>query len=245
VTDSGSGKARKFQITDLARRIIQDSVPGSEKRKEALKTAALSPTIHKKLWEKFGTATGLSEAVLKSYLTIDRAEAGEAPYSESGAIEVIQTYKATLAYAALSDSDSVMTAGGDKTIVKESDLSQHVGTKVAVDDYVQWTIAGVDQFKTPRRVVWVADDGSHARVHGETVGMPMSELTVAEAPKVIPANTVVANSAYAANNAESKSNVSVLMRGKRLEITADVDEAGLTNLQEMLSKYAEILKMMK
>ncbi len=36
----------------------------------------------------------------------------------------------------------------------------------------------------------------------------------------------------------------VLMRGNRLEITADVDADGLEKLQAMLEKYAEILKMM-
>ena len=35
------------------------------------------------------------------------------------------------------------------------------------------------------------------------------------------------------------------MRGKRLEISADVDAAGLATLQEMLTKYAEILKLVK
>ena len=75
VADSGTGKARKFQITDVARRIIQDTDPTSQKRKEALKVAALSPMIYNELWNKFSTAAGLSDAVLKVYLTIDRKEA--------------------------------------------------------------------------------------------------------------------------------------------------------------------------
>jgi hypothetical protein len=56
---------------------------------------------------------------------------------------------------------------------------------------------------------------------------------------------VITNSAHRADNEASKSDVSVLQVGKRLQITADVDAEGLTNLQEMLSKYAEILKMLR
>ncbi len=123
VTDSGGGKARKFQITDMARRIIQDGDQNSKKRKEALKTAALSPTIHKELWEKFGSAAGLSDSVLKVYLTLDRKEAGESPYSETAASEVIQAYKSTLEYAGIFDSDSVSTSDVDKGSLKVDALS--------------------------------------------------------------------------------------------------------------------------
>ena len=72
----------------------------------------------------------------------------------------------------------------------------------------------------------------------------MNELTVVEEPKLLPKEPVVANSAYRADNVECKSDYLVLMRGNRLEITADVDAAGLEKLQAMLTKYAEILKMM-
>lgn len=59
------------------------------------------------------------------------------------------------------------------------------------------------------------------------VTFKMSELTVVDAPKATPLAPVTANSAYRADNADSKSGYLVLMRGDRLEITADVDAAGL------------------
>lgn len=111
-------------------------------------------------------------------------------------------------------------------------------------DYVQWTSSGVDQFKQPRRVVWVSDDGGFARVHGEQMGIPMNELSVMEPPSTV-VETMTANSAHSANNSRSRSDFSVLQRGKRLEISADVDSDGLANLQEVLTKYEEILKLMK
>lgn len=37
----------------------------------------------------------------------------------------------------------------------------------------------------------------------------------------------------------------LLLSGKRLQITADVDAAGLATLKDVLAKYEEILKMLK
>jgi hypothetical protein len=38
--------------------------------------------------------------------------------------------------------------------------------------------------------------------------------------------------------------IDVLLRGNRLQITADVDAAGLQTLKEMIGKYEEILKLL-
>jgi hypothetical protein len=37
--------------------------------------------------------------------------------------------------------------------------------------------------------------------------------------------------------------ISVLLAAKRLQVTADVDEAGLEKREKMLAKYKEILKL--
>jgi hypothetical protein len=39
--------------------------------------------------------------------------------------------------------------------------------------------------------------------------------------------------------------MSMLLSGKRLQISADVDAAGLAKLKEILTKYEEILKMLQ
>lgn len=39
--------------------------------------------------------------------------------------------------------------------------------------------------------------------------------------------------------------MSVLLSGKRLQISADVDAEGLSKLKEILTKYEEILKMLQ
>ncbi|MYF09194.1 MAG: hypothetical protein F4233_15150, partial [Rhodospirillaceae bacterium] len=103
LTDSGTGKARKFKVTDIGRRVILDSDPNSTKRKEALNTVALKPMIHKELWDKFGAASNVSDSLFRTHLTVDRVEANEAPYSENSANEVIETYRKTLDYSGLAN----------------------------------------------------------------------------------------------------------------------------------------------
>ena len=105
LVDDGRGNSRKFRITDTGRRLAQDSDPRSEKRRAALKEAALSPMIYAELWNKFGTGKDVSDAVLKTYLTIDRAERGEAPYSKGAAEEVVTFYRSTLTFAGLTETE--------------------------------------------------------------------------------------------------------------------------------------------
>ncbi|MDX8541353.1 hypothetical protein RFM23_27400 [Mesorhizobium abyssinicae] len=102
--DEGSGPKRKFTLTDDAIRIIKDADPQSEKRRDAVKRAALTPTIHAELYDRFGTDPAISEVLLRNYLTLDRGDEGKATFSESAANDVIRIYKDTMAYAGMTDS---------------------------------------------------------------------------------------------------------------------------------------------
>jgi len=99
LNDEGSGDNRRFQLTNDGLRIVQDADPTSEKRRGALVRAALSPKIHKELWEKYGASAG--DVVLKNYLTLDRREAGESPFTGTAADDLIAEYKETITYAEL------------------------------------------------------------------------------------------------------------------------------------------------
>ena len=52
--------------------------------------------------------------VVRNLLTLDRREAGKAAYSDEAAKDIIQTYKANIAYAGLDLSDSIPPADEDK-----------------------------------------------------------------------------------------------------------------------------------
>jgi len=95
IVDDGKGAARRASLTDLAVEILQN--PDPRARDEALQRAALSPSIHRELWEKYGNAPP-SDANLKWILTRERG------FTETGAAEFIPVYKDTVAYAKLDSS---------------------------------------------------------------------------------------------------------------------------------------------
>ncbi|HEX03674.1 MAG TPA: hypothetical protein ENH10_00760 [Bacteroidetes bacterium] len=242
IADSGTGKSRKFQVTDIAKRIILDENPDSDRRKDALKTAALAPMIHRELWDKFGTTHDLSDSVIKTYLTIDREESGEAPYSASAADEVLNTYRATLAYAGITDSDSVSPSKEDKNSEASDAGNDNDQTNIEIGNYVQWTSNGQYQFKHPKKVVWISEDGAHLRVHGSMTGIATEEVTVVDPPAVPPASIKTGGEGQAV---EDGNDINVLVTSNgRLQITADVDEKGLKRLKEMLEKYEGILDLL-
>lgn len=103
VLDEGTGQKRRFRLTDDAMRIIKDPDSNSEKRNAALSRCALSPIIYKELWEKFGVAgaSGKTDMLIKTHLTLDRAEEGHATYSDGAADDIISGYQKTATFAGL------------------------------------------------------------------------------------------------------------------------------------------------
>lgn len=103
LSDEGSGPKRRFKLTDGAVRVVRDPDPHSEKRRTILATAALNPKVHAELWSRYGAAgaSGSMDIVIKSYLTLDRADDGGAPFSDNAADDLISEYKQTIAYAGL------------------------------------------------------------------------------------------------------------------------------------------------
>lgn len=240
--DSGTGKTRKFQITDAAKRIILDTDPNSVKRKEAVWRAAIIPMIHTELWGKYLSAEGLSDTVIKTHLTIDREETGEAPYSPSAAEEVIATYRSTLAFAGLTGSAKVSLQQEDTANDDTIDLSEVAPAKAKVGDYVSWISAGVTQFER-RQVEWVSEDNSHLRVFGSPTGIPMNQIELTSPPMESPAQNPKAPISSVANPDQSKKlNATAYVENGRLKLTADVGLHEIEALREMLEGYKTILK---
>jgi hypothetical protein len=119
MSDEGSGDKRRFKLTEAGIRLARDQEPNSEKRRAAIRVAALAPKIHSELWEKYGAAgaSGAMDVAVKSYLTLDRADDGAAPYSDEAALELINQYRATMAFAGLLESADVSSedAGNEDT----------------------------------------------------------------------------------------------------------------------------------
>ena len=241
LVDEGTGPKRRFKLTSPAIRIVRDPDPDSEKRCEALRVAALAPKIHKELWEKYGLGglSGSMDMTLKSYLTVDRSDDGEAPYSDGVADEVIGEYKATFAFAGLAESGTVSTE--NKLEQDSGNLNKPPPPETAkIGDFIQWTANGQDQFHIPRQVTWVSDDGAHIRVHGSMTGIPTTETSIVDPPMTPPSPSF---GETLGAGGQVKNDINVLVSGMRLQITADVDLEGSKKLRQMLEKYEEILEL--
>jgi hypothetical protein len=90
--------------------------------------------------------------------------------------------------------------------------------------------------------------GRHAWVHGSATGISMGQLTVADPPAPTPAGALRPASEKTAAEGQGETSapdISVLLVGNSLQITANVDAAGLVKLKDVLNKYEEILKLLQ
>ncbi|MGR6432201.1 hypothetical protein ACU5AY_14935 [Rhizobium sp. PAMB 3174] len=120
--DEGSGAKRKFTLTDTAIRIIKDADPDSQKRRDAIARAAMTPAIHVELRERYGADPGISDVVLRNYLTLDRGDEGKATFSDQAAEDVIRIFKDTMSYAGIVDPDTEANEEQEKDGIAEDPL---------------------------------------------------------------------------------------------------------------------------
>ena len=232
--DSGTGDARKVKISDLGWRILEDERPGV--REASLAEAALKPKLIAELADHWKDGR-VDDTICISELKFERG------FNDDSAKRFLAVFDDTIQYAKRKNSDTK----------PDTEVKQHVETAdkgekklkasqaVKIGDFVQWTSNGQDQFSIPRRVEWLSEDGSHLRVFGSMTGIPVNEVTIAEPPKVPPLHPKQgASSAYGGKDGE----LNVLLSGGRLQITADVDLAGLQRLKEILTRYEGILELL-
>ncbi len=104
MTDSGSGENRKARLTDLAVKILLDNRPDSAERIALIKEAALAPSIHKELWDKYQGSLP-SDLNLCYYL---RSEKG---FQDNAADELVKEFRKTLDYAKIGESANISLEG--------------------------------------------------------------------------------------------------------------------------------------
>lgn len=104
IDEEGSGQARRIRVSELANRILLDTREDKTERERLIKKAALSPSIYKNLWQKYGYEAP-SNATLRHYLIFDRK------FSDNASDQVIKTYNKTINFAQLSAADEVVPAG--------------------------------------------------------------------------------------------------------------------------------------
>ena len=98
--DEGKGDERRVYLTSLAMKILLDDRPSSAERLAAVREAALMPSIHLELWKKYQGALP-SDSTLRYYLRHDRN------FQDGAVNSLVKEFRATLAYAQLSQSASI------------------------------------------------------------------------------------------------------------------------------------------
>ena len=242
--DEGSGESRKVKLTPLALKIVMDKRPDSAERARAIREAATSPKIFAELYEQYGMADGIDDALLVHTLTAERVQAGKAPFSEELAGDVIRVYRDTISFAGLADSDNASEEG--EAPPAPLDTPPAARAELKVGDFVQWVSGGVVQFPEPRRVRAISDDGEWAFVEGSTTGIAMPELEVVEAPRPSRAPPTLAlpqddPTVYDRADPREKDRMKVVWEGSLIHISATVDKAGLARLRTKLDAMETLL----
>jgi hypothetical protein len=252
VDDVSGSDVRKIKLTDSALRIIRDPREISPDRDGLIREAALKPLLHREIIDKYSGMPPSDEA-LKAFLLIDRGLKDEA------VPEFIREFAATMSFAKVAESATIQDKAPDVLIAATSATgtskpnfpwegqSKEPVPDIKIGDYVQWTCNGADQFKPPRKVTKIA--GDFVWVHGSNTGVPLEQITIVDAPA--PRTVMEAGKSIFAEPGPKDAGppddavqIDVLLTGKRLQITADVDAAGLAKLKDILAKYEEILKML-
>jgi hypothetical protein len=243
--DEGSGESRKLKLTPLALKIVMDKRPDSVERAAALKDAALSPKIFAELFERYGTATGIDDALLVHALTAERVQQGKAPYSDESAADVLRVYRDSLGYAGLANSDKETDVGPAPAEPPSEAAPTRIPAKKG--DFAQWVSDGVVQFDEPRRVRAVSDDGDWAFVEGSQTGIAMSELEIVQAPRPSRAPPTLPlpqdePTVYDRADPKDKDRMKVVWEGSLIHISATVDKAGLGRLRKKLDAMETLLE---
>lgn len=167
VEDSGSGDARKFKISELGFKALEDERPGA--REAALATAALTPKIigeYAEHWKEGRPA----DAICISELRIERG------FTEDGAKAFLRVFDDALAYAKVGDSDKKSDTGSKSGgVVEAPSQPPAVGDLVRVDAGGQTILekVRVRAVQSLGGQVWVFVEGTEA-------GQKMEQVTIVE-----------------------------------------------------------------
>lgn len=231
---TGEGDARKIKVSDIARRIILDQRDDDTEKRTLLRQVALTPAIHRALYERYPSG-------LASDGTVEHGLIFEDGYNPSAAKELLGQFKDTATYAWLFEPDNVL----DKAAQSSGDNGVKEGRPtVKVGDRVQWVSQGVDQFASGGVVLGFSDDGDWLFTDQGSSGVPTSEVTVMESavqtrtPPPMPAHLANAVRKPEEERAGTRKAVFPLDEGDvALIFPEGITAAGLTELGQYLDIF--------
>jgi hypothetical protein len=111
LVDEGSGPSRKAHLSETAIAILLDEREDSPARLQLIQQAALLPSIHQELWQKYGDSLP-SDETLRFELRHDKN------FTEAGVAEFIPQYKRTLTFARLGERGKLSRDEKDKGLTR-------------------------------------------------------------------------------------------------------------------------------
>jgi len=169
----GRGKDRKVKLTDLALRITLDKRPDSNERSDAIKQAAVQPSIFRELHEKYAPFFP-DDVVIETYLKIDKQ------FSEEAARTAIRHFRTSMEFAGLDkpsvepkDSQSDMDGTDESADAETGNLPE-----IGIGDIVQATVNGSDQFADGAKVIGISDDGKWVFLDQSDSGVSIDQVSV-------------------------------------------------------------------
>jgi hypothetical protein len=159
-----AAKSGGERISDLAMNLLH-STTDSPEYSAAIQEAALKPELYREIYRSHPKG---SDDAIRSFLKISKA------FSESGAAQFLEAYRATLKLANLDGGAYTASVNGNKP-GKKPEKTPMIG------DTVQWESQGVLQLPVPRRIRALSEDGEWAFIDGSNTGIPVKELTVVPA----------------------------------------------------------------
>ena len=98
--DQGKGDARTLGLTQAGRELVYfDADRGSDDWQKRAQTAALAPSIHRELWQRYAGQLP-TDSVMKHYLVLERG------FSESAADEALSALRRSLAFAGITSANA-------------------------------------------------------------------------------------------------------------------------------------------
>ena len=187
------GTPKKFKLTKDALDIVMLS-SSDARHIAALKRAAMTPKLFRKLWEDHG-ADVVSDEDLNHVLVTSH------DFRPDAAADAVKQYRKNIEFAKLGNDDKIVEdAAGEQQEDEEVETDASKNRPIEVGDFIQWESRGVAQFADPKAVSKISPDGLWVFVVGSSTGLPIAEIRRVSEAKAGPKMTQAAERIEAIND---------------------------------------------
>lgn len=175
VDDNGSGSDRKFRVSDLGFKLLEDQRPGA--KEAALAEAALRPKLIAEYKAKWGDRPG--DSICLSDLRVDGG------FTEDGAKQFLRVFDDAMTYAPSGNADKKSDSGDTN-----SDEGQGLPPEIAIGDFVSVEAGGqIIYEKTRVRAIdlpWVFVEASQSGIDISAIALVEKATEGAAKPPMLP-----------------------------------------------------------